>query len=752
MYYAHTTDDPSKADWQTLADHLKAAAAMAGDFAAPFGAQRAAEMAGLLHDLGKYTAGFQKRLEGGKPVDHATAGAKLAMELAKDRLDRLMAELIAYAIAGHHTGLLDKHNAEASLADRLQKPLELLDPIWQSEIAPEASGLWPRLKPHEDKERAKSHLPFQLGFLGRMIFSCLIDADRRDTQEFYDKAEGVERDRDWHALGDIINGLIGRFDNHMADKQTGARDSDVNRLRAEILAHIRGRAGDGPGLFTLTVPTGGGKTLASLGFALDHAKTHGLRRIVYAIPFTSIVDQTADIFRDVLGKDIVLEHHSAIDEERFRAREGADKLKLAMEDWAAPVIVTTNVQLFESLFAARPSSCRKLHNLARSVIVLDEAQTIPRPYLRPCVAALDELARNYGATVVLCTATQPALDERRFKPGGLRLEDRELAPDPARLAQALRRVRIEFAGEMSDDALIEALGEQHQGLVIVNSRAHALALYRKAIAAGLDGAIHLTTRQYAAHRREILADVRERLKQEQPCRLVATSLVEAGVDLDFPRVWRAEAGLDQIAQAAGRCNREGRRAADDSIVTVFKAEYKPPREIEQLANDFLRMAPNHTDLLSPDAIEAFFGEVYWRMGGEGLDREKILEHFKVDRRDSTTLETSFYYRCVAKKFRLIESGMAPVIIAKDEKAETALKKLQFDGVSPGGVARDLQSYIVQVPPPARNKLIAAQHVTFEREKHFGDQFAVLRTDSLYREGVGLLWEDAEYLSLENSII
>jgi CRISPR-associated endonuclease/helicase Cas3 len=366
---------------------------------------------------------------------------------------------------------------------------------------------------------------------------------------------------------------------------------------------VRGRAQEGQGLFTLTVPTGGGKTLASLGFALDHARRHNLDRIVYAIPFTSIIDQTASIFGDVLGDGIVLEHHASIDESRIEGREARDKLRLATEDWAAPVAVTTNVQLFESLHSNRPSRCRLLHSLARSVIILDEAQTIPLPFLRPCLAAIDELARNYGVSVVLCTATQPAVAAPQFE-GGLALgPERELAPDPMRLHRELKRVRLRHLGERSDDDLLAALASSPQGAVIVNSRAHALALYRKAVAMGLDGAIHLTTRQYALHRRRLINDVRARLKSGEPCHLIATSLIESGVDLDFPQVWRAEAGLDQIARAAGRCNREGQRPAEDSVVAVFRSsDYKPPREIAQLTGDMGRMMAKHQDLLSPDAM------------------------------------------------------------------------------------------------------------------------------------------------------
>lgn len=603
-------------------------------------------------------------------------------------------------------------------------------------------------------------LPYQLAFFGRMVFSCLVDADFRDTEEFYARAEGRSVDREWPCLPEIVDDLISRFDRYMAKKRDNLKDdkgTPVNLLRAEILEHVRGRAQAEHGLFTLTVPTGGGKTLASLAFAVEHAKRHGLERIVYAIPFTSIIDQTAKIFRDVLGDGVVLEHHSSIDEERIddedrkHKREATDKLKLAMEDWVAPVVVTTNVQLFESLHSNRPSRCRRLHNLANSVIVLDEAQTIPLPVLKPCLAALDELARNYGTSIVLCTATQPAvLASDEFKDGLPLCPERELAPNPVRLHEQLKRVRLEHLGDKSDDELIAALRETPQGLVIVNSRAHALALYRKAVENGLDGVLHLTTRQYAAHRRRILDDVRQRLKDGAPCRLIATSLVEAGVDLDFPRVWRAEAGLDQIAQAAGRCNREGRRPIEESIVGVFRVtEHKTPREIAQLAGDMGRMMGKHADLLSPEAMRDYFGEVYWRKG-EALDKHRIAEAWSLSRSTrGPYVAPSFDYRKVAENFRMIESGLAPVIVAIEQPAQDALAALR-GGRSPGRVARALQPFIVQVPPKARDLLLRNEHVRFEEK--FGDQFAVLQTPSLYGEEMGLLWEDADYLGLEVAII
>jgi len=755
VFFAHSLErEFDKSRWQTLRDHLCHVGLLAGERGAKFGAARAATLAGVLHDLGKYTFAFQKRLEGGPGVDHATPGAREALRIApQNSCDTIIAEVIAHAIAGHHAGLPDSIGDDRSLDARLKRQLLSLDPIWREEIMLVAGRLMPRSF-NWSGERDK--LCYQLAFLGRMLFSCLVDADFRDTERFYADAEGRSLDRDWPRLPEIVDDLISHFDRYMRQKQASAADTAVNRLRAEILAHVVARAQADRGLFTLTVPTGGGKTLASLAFALEHAKRHGLERIIYAIPFTSIIDQTAAVFCEVFeddANDIILEHHSAIDEEhiedenRSHRREASDKLRLAMEDWAEPIVVTTNVQIFESLHSHRPSRCRRLHNLTKSVIILDEAQTIPRPLLRPCFRALDELAWNYEASIVFCTATQPALSAPQLR-GVLSVETTyELAPDPLRLHRDLKRVRMTNLGEMTDEQLIAEVGEMPQALVIVNSRDHALALYRKAREAGLDGAIHLTTRQYSAHRREILAKVRHLLAHGLPCRLIATSVLEAGVDLDFPRVWRAEAGLDQIAQAAGRCNREGKRAADESIVGVFRSsEHNPPREIAQLAGDMGRIMKDHADdLLSLDAMRDYFSEGYWRIGDEGLDRVNVLGAYHVSRG-----RVSFEYRRVGENFRMIESGLVPVIAPTQSEPRDVLQRLRSGFLSACAAARQLQRYIVPVPPKARDRLFACGHVRFV--EGFTDQFAELVTPSLYREDVGLLWEDADYLSAENTII
>jgi CRISPR-associated endonuclease/helicase Cas3 len=749
MHYAHSTATPDGSNWQPLYDHLRQTALRAQSFGDKFGAGKAAALAGWLHDLGKYSRAYQDYIAGRGPggVDHSTAGAQEVRKLGLKGFDKGMAELIAYAIAGHHAGLPDMSAETGGLADRLKKAVAPLDAIWREEVDIDPIGLAPpNLKP---MARIGG---FQLAFLGRMIFSCLVDADFLDTEAFYAAVDGRQIDRVWPILADEIGRMIARFDEHMSSKRHAKAETALNRLRDDILTHVRKKAELPRGVFSLNVPTGGGKTLASLAFALDHASHWKMERIVYAIPFTSIIDQTATIFRDVLGEDVILEHHSSIEpetarkEELLREQKSDAKLRLAMENWQAPVIVTTNVQLFESLFADRTSRCRKLHNLANAVIILDEAQTIPLYVLRPCVVALDELARNYGCSIVLCTATQPALREPGF-PGGFEMAaERELAPDPAKLHRELKRTTQRLAGVMTDDELVAELSGVEQALTIVNSRRHALTLYRIAKSAGVDGLIHLTTRQTASDRRSILHNVRERLRNQQPCRVIATSLVEAGVDLDFPRVWRAEAGLDQLTQAAGRCNREGRRPVEESIVTIFKpAEARPPAEIKGLIGDMLRILDQHRgDLFSPETIEAYFREVYWRKSEQGLDRHAVMEQFRV-----APAGTDFAFRTVAERFRLIESGMEPVIVAMEQEPQAILRALK-GGMSPGLAARKLQNYIVQVPPKDRSKLIENGHVKFV--DGFDDQFAVLMRANFYSSEIGLLWEKADELGMEQLLI
>lgn len=733
QFFAHSTPTKDQSDWQPLAEHLLAVGQMAAERAAPFGGQQLAQIAGLLHDVGKYTDEFQRRINGDLiRVDHATRGAILALERYDQR-----GHLLAYGIAGHHAGLANGLDSgeRTPLQDRLKgQGLPALLEQWQQEIQlPELTEL-PPIK------GVKGRAFFQQAFLVRMLFSCLVDADYLDTEAFYQRVEKRPSLRPTHppALSELrtaLNDYLAGF----------TADSTVNRIRADILAHVREQAECSPGLFSLTVPTGGGKTLASLAFALDHAIRHGLRRIIYVIPFTSIVEQNAAVFRKALGalgEQAVLEHHSAFSDDLSKNRQSREKLRLAMENWDKPIIVTTAVQLFESLYANRPARCRKLHNIAGSVIILDEAQTLPLKLLRPCVAAIDELALNYRCSPVFCTATQPALHAPEFR-GGLQ-GVRELAPNPPQLFQQLARVQVRQVGVLSDEALQQHMAAREQVLCIVNNRRHARALYESI--AGKDGARHLTTLMCARHRSQVLAEVRQRLREGLPCRLVATSLIEAGVDVDFPCVLRAEAGLDSIAQAAGRCNREGRRVLEESEVLVFQTEnpdWKAPSELlqfAQIAREVLRNTQG--DPLAPEAITRYFQQLYWQKGELELDKADLLGQIESKRLEGIPFEM------LADKFRMIDSVQCPVIIPFDKDSKDALKQLEFaEGC--GELARQLQPYIVQLPQQGYNALLQVGAIQPVAPDRYGEQFMQLVNPDLYHQQFGLHWDNPAFKHSEN---
>ncbi|NKF21487.1 CRISPR-associated endonuclease Cas3'' [Solimonas marina] len=735
-YYAHSTESPDRATWQPLAEHLINVARLSLDRAAPFGAGEMAFAAGLLHDLGKYTEEFQRRIAGDAiRVDHATRGAMLAVERYG-----VFGHLLAYAIAGHHAGLANGVEGQGTrertvLRDRLRGiGLPSLAASWAREITP------PELiAPPEKFQPRAERGAFQLAFLVRMLFSCLVDADYLDTEAFYDRVEGRASARTFPAP--TLEALRARLTQYMGRFRG---DSPVNAIRAEVLAQVRDKAPLDPGLFSLTVPTGGGKTLASLAFALDHAIRHGLRRVIFVIPFTSIVEQNAAVFRQALGNlgdAAVLEHHSAFvaapppkdQPDRYQAQE---KLRLAMENWDAPIIVTTAVQFFESLFAAKPSQCRKLHSIAGSVVILDEAQTLPLKLLRPSVAAIDELARNYRCSVVLCTATQPALQAPKFE-GGLE-NVRELAPEPSALFRRLARVRVRHAGVWDDARLTAEMRGREQVLCIVNNRRHARAVYQSM--ADLPGARHLTTLMCARHRSEVLAEIRSLLARGEPCRLVATSLIEAGVDVSFPCVLRAEAGLDSVAQAAGRCNRNGERPIELSEVLIFAPandDWAPPPELGQFAQAARETLRRHADdPLSPAAIEAYFRTLYWQKGDRQLDAGALLDMLGASRAESLPMET------LAAKYRMIDSVQKPLIVVYDAEVRKQVEALRYaDKI--GGIARRLQPYLVQVPERAYVALQSVGAIEAIAPEKWGEQFVILVNSDLYDKRYGLNADDAQ---------
>ena len=666
---AHISEDGLRV--QTVEEHLKGTAARCAAFAASFGAEQAGYYAGLLHDIGKYSAAFSRRLHGGPKVDHSTAGAQEAYRRGQP--------YTAFAVAGHHSGLPDGGSKtdtaqEATLMGRMKRDVAPYD-IWTQEITLPPP---PPLPP--------CNTGYEAAFYTRMLYSCLVDADYLDTEAFIDGA----RPRGAH---DDIPTLLQKLQTHI--EPWWAPKTELNTHRCEILRACLHTGETGQrGLYTLTVPTGGGKTVASLAFALSLAAAQGLDRVIYVIPYTSIIDQNAAVFADILGVDNVLEHHSGAE---WSADEDADaaayRKALAAENWDVPIVVTTSVQFFESLYGNRAAKCRKLHNLANSVIIFDEAQNLPVPYLRPCVAAIAELVRHYRAAAVLCTATQPALGPlfAEFAP---ELPLREICPESERLYETFRRTTLQNAGSLTQEALGAQLATAPQMLCVVNRRKTAQQLFE---ALPPEGSYCLTTLLCPAHRKALLAEIRKRLADGLPCRVVSTSLIEAGVDVDFPAVWRELAGLDSILQAAGRCNREGKRPAEVSLVRVFTLEGQAmPQMIRLNADTAKRVMQQFDDPSGPEAIEEYFTFYRTLKGDAQLDAEHILPDFH---------DKFMPFASVAEKFHLIEENTETVYIPQGEGA-TLIEQLRA-GRRSRALFRKLGQYCVPVYRDHLQKLQSA---------------------------------------------
>ena len=734
--YAHTLANLPPTDWETVAAHLDKVAHTASAFAEAFRARHWGEVLGRCHDLGKLSEEFQLYIrnsgaasidagaeieDAGKRVDHSTFGARFAAEA----VGKLPGQILAFCIAGHHTGLPD----EASSDDATQRCTlrYKLDPAKYSipAVAAPDADLPTLTLPFKPAAAGRVEVPFQLAFFTRMLFSCLVDADRTRTEEFCNPELSLERSSLGVGHGrPSLATLKDELDASLREKQKKAQPTEVNRQRAIVLEHSREASRLEPGFFSLNVPTGGGKTLSSLAFALDHALTYDLRRVVMAIPFTSIIEQTADVYRSALGplaEAGLVEHHT-----NLQPKHDTRSNQFGAENWDAPLVVTTNVQLFESLFAYRTTPCRKLHNLARSVIVLDEAQTIPIELLRPALAALRELVLNYGCSIVLCTATQPALEHRADFDLGLK-DVRPIIPDVVPLFQALRRVEVRTLGKVPSGDLALLLAKEQAALCIVNTRKHASRLYDQVVEVSEAGdCFHLSTWMCGEHRRAVLKAIRERLLARQPCRVVSTQLVEAGVDLDFPVVYRAEAGFDAIAQAAGRCNREG--LLELGLTHVFEAEEKPPAGLLRAAADAGReLLPHYPDPLAPEAIEAYFRLLYWTQKSN-WDKHKVMEKMTFDRARGRAL---LQFREVASAFRMIRDDQLPILVPYDARAVILQDKLMGGSVKflP---QRELQPYLVSVREEAMQQM---KNRGFVMEHESG--VWLLHNSSLYGDKKGL---------------
>ncbi len=767
-FIAHVKQNPD-GSWekQLLSDHLNGVAKIAGDFANEFGSKDWGETLGYWHDLGKYLPAWQTYLLRNSGFDHeahiegknnrpnhSSAGAVLAYEKLKCHR---VSKLIAYGIAGHHAGLPD---AEApSIGDALDArvfknpfdptlDIEEINIIKKIQEANEfLEKQYPKSAPlniSEKKNIEKSEEYFHLWV--RMLFSCLVDADFLDTEYFMNKEQYDDRGK-YHSLEELKI----RFDKFMQEKRSSTQ---LNVKRNYILEQCREKAKLDPGFFSLTVPTGGGKTLSSMAFALEHALLHNKKRIITAIPYTSIIEQTSKVFKYgtdddkeieeriksesfLFGEDQVIEHHSNLDPEKETSRN-----RLASENWDAPIIVTTNVQLFESLFESRSSSCRKLHNIVNSVIILDEVQMLPPEYLKPILSVLKGLVEHFGVTVVLMTATQPALVGRiGSNPNAFDgiTNVVSIIDNADQLARDFKRVELEMPDlsiRKEWYEIAEELIKHPQVLCIVNTRNDC----RKLHSLMPEETIHLSAFMCGEERSELISEIKEKLRKSQPVRVISTQLIEAGVDIDFPVVYRALAGLDSIAQAAGRCNRENKLAAEGKlgIVIIFNPPKSSPpgllRKGEDACKSILRT--NNVTELTPEIFIKYFQQLYPNVND--FDKPRFYEHLI---KEADVFK--FQFRTLANDFKLIDDAQKSIVVLyKNQKngksSETLIRELEFNGASKQ-LGRKLQRFIVNVPKHMFEKI---QKNNYIKETN---GYYVQIDSNLYKPGLGLLGNETDWI-------
>lgn len=725
-YFAHSAN--ARGEWNPLKRHLAQVASLAGRFAGVWGAAECGKLTGLLHDLGKYGDLFQARLRGEeRGLDHWTIGASECLTAHRN-------VAAALAVQGHHVGLRWADTAE--LRKLAPDTIESLLAPGKRLTERDGGVLKARLRADgleipaagQPEQRDVKAVAAMLDV--RMLFSALVDADYLATEGHFEPEAAHRRQHETEldaaraeeAVKGHIDGIAARA------KQSGATAA----MRDDLRSACEGAAESGRGLFTLTAPTGSGKTLSTLLFALKHARRHGLRRVVVALPFLSIIDQTVEVYRSALEElarddHYLIEHHSlAIDES-----EGGDLPSvngMLAQNWDAPIVVTTSVQLFESLFSNSPAACRKLHRLANSLVIFDEVQTLPLKVVVPTLAALSHLSARYGASVIFSTATQPAfahLDAkvREFCAGGW--APREISPASLRLFERAKRVKVEWPREgerVSWEAILGELGDLRQALFIVNLKRHARELFAAAQENWGDDAFHLSTAMCPKHREKKLREVRGRLKSGAPCVLVATQCVEAGVDLDFPAVFRAMGPLDAIAQAAGRCNRNGR--LEEGVLRVFIPEDDgyPGGAYEQAARLTAAMLRRPGGISIDDP--AIFGE-YFR----SLYRIANM----TDRELGDAIATR-HFPAVREHYRIIQAGMVNVVAPYDAAAFAALAgEVRRDGLSRDWVRR-ARPYAVSCFPGEIER--AAEPVPMKDRSSSGNWFLYLRSED-YSVDTGL---------------
>ena len=747
--YAHS-NGPDPISWQTLSEHSENVARLAADFAASFHSSPHANLSGKLHDLGKARGSFQsylRRCNGVEDMDsdfgdrtHAMAGAVWLWHHAGS-----FGKSLAYCVAGHHAGLPDwsggiTPNGALSISLKEDAPVLEEQTVREWIASHEPDWLRDRLAKPFEFSRDDSSLPFWI----RMMYSCLVDADFLDTEAFMDPAQSANR-----SFGQSLSALADAFFTHLDEKQRTAPDTDVNHIRAGIRVACEKAAELPPGLFSLTVPTGGGKTLSGTAFAFRHALRYGLKRIIYVIPYTSIIEQTADVLRGMLGPDNVLEHHSNFDPDKETKQS-----RLASENWDAPVVVTTSVQFFESLYACKSSRCRKLHNIAESVVVLDEVQLLPTNLLLPCSEAIRQLVSRYRTTVVLSTATQlnlPGID-----PGSIR----EIAPPSLDLYHRLKRVRIEFPTDRNSrkswDEIAKELCDYERVLCVVNTRRDCRALFDKMP----EGTIHLSASMCGAHRSRVIGEIKRKLAAGEPVRVISTQLVEAGVDIDFPVVYRAFTGLASIAQSAGRCNREGLLPEPGHVVVFMPPEQSPRGELLQgeYAMSDLLDRPGGVDPDDGNSFPDYFRALHRRMQNLGVEFESWLGvPVPQEFRNGTTRRIAepmhYQFREAASAFQMIDGSAQVAVIVRYGGSDALISSLRAAGPK-RDVMRRLQRFTVNVPRGKLDDLVGKgliEELRVPPKPDIPSGIFVQTMPSAYSERFGLdLFCDG--LSVEDNIV
>ncbi len=709
-YYAHSKEGLPLAEWQTVREHAENVAALCVRFTEKWCSEEFAFDLGLLHDVGKYQPDFQRRIRGDPSlrVEHAFCGAIESRHYKLCGAD--------YCIAGHHSGLPDvgtkvDREEEGTLCAKCKRKAQDYS-VYRSELTLRPLRDKPfRFTPPQDQATFQKRFAFWI----RMMFSALVDADNLDTEAFCQGARPP------------IPGDLARCREQLDQKlRSFAADTSVRRARRALLEQAMGRAGEEADLYLMNMPTGSGKTLASMAFALEQAVRRGLKRIIYVIPYTSIIEQNAGVFREIFGEDVVLEHHYNFDDKKIGEEGTREKLRRAAENWEAPVIVTTNVQFFESIYGNRPAEMRKLHNIAGSMLVFDEAHLFPEAFYQPCLEAVKFLVRDYGCRALFLTATMPDFSAWLKDFGCGELKTCELIRDTS-VFPVFERCRIEDLSAVSVEKLLSLASEATSSLLVVNTRRAARMLYEK-----LGGEkYHLSTWMTKLDRDRVIRKVREALSQGRQFVLVSTSLIEAGVDLDFERVFRERAGLDNVLQTAGRCNREGRRdpASCRAYVFDFEEQEWGTRDPAMKTRQYFCLGEMQKRGASPEAVRAYFDRLFGYYQGE------MKQH---DFSGAVTA-LGFQFETYAEKFRLIDDNSLGVIVVdpEDEQEREILNSLALDSKK---ARRQLQAYAVSLRGWEADRL-RAQGVLEER-----DGLIFLTNFNYYDRETGIrLRDDSDYI-------